>query len=229
MTNKLPIEKPEIQSPKPETKICVSLGEMPFDTCLQLASAWPLVEIRLDLIQPDPEKIELLAGQCRQWIATCRPGNLTERERKKLLAESIRSGATYVDIEYEAGVDYCRSLVNLAKKCRTKVIISYHNFESTPDIDTLNRIIRHSVVMGADIVKIAVTASSPADCALIMSLYGRHERLVVFAMGETGKITRIAAPLLGAEFTFASVDEANLTAPGQLTASKMEEIYRMLD
>ena len=210
-------------------KICVSLGGMPFERCLQLASAWPLVEVRLDLIhQIDPEKIELLAGQCRQWIATCRPGNLTDDGRFELLKAAIRSGATYVDIEYEAESAYHQLLINLAGKHQCKVIISYHNFESTPDADILNRIIRHSIVMGADFVKLAVTANFPADSARIMSLYEQHEHLVAFAMGEAGKITRIAAPFLGAAFTFASVDEAHLTAPGQLTASQMDEIYRIL-
>ena len=188
-----------------------------------------MVEIRLDLIQDiDIQKIELLSKHCRQWIATCRPGNLPDDKRSELLEASIRSGAAYVDIEYEAEPDYRRALVELAGKHRCKVIISYHNFESTPDADALHRIIRHSTVMGADCVKLAVTANSPADCARIMSLYEQHERLVAFAMGEAGRITRIAAPLLGAEFTFASADEAHLTAPGQMTASQMEEIFRML-
>ena len=213
---------------KPETKICVSLGGMPFGTCLQLASAWPLVEIRLDLLQLDPEKIEILAMQCRQWIATCRPGNLAERERTVLLSAAIRAGATYVDIEYEAEPNYRQALVSLARQYQCKVIISYHNFESTPDADTLNRIIRHSVVMGADCVKLAVTANSPADCSQIMSLYCRHDNIIAFCMGETGKITRIAAPFLGAAFTFASIDKAHLTAPGQLTASQMTGIFKML-
>ena len=209
-------------------KICVSLGGMPFDECMQFASMWSLVEIRLDLIhQIDTEKITLLARQCRQWIATCRPGNLTECERKELLSAAVRSGATYIDLEYEAEAAYRQPLVNLAGKYGCKVIISYHNFESTPDIETLNRIIRHSTVMGADCVKLAVTANSSADCAKIMSIYSKHNNLIAFAMGEVGKITRIAAPLLGAEFTFASVDEAHITAPGQLTASQMEEIYRI--
>jgi len=211
------------------SKICVSLGGIPFTSCLQLASAWPLVEIRLDLLRLDPEKIEILAMQCRQWIATCRPGNLTERERTVLLAASVRSGATYVDIEYEAEPDYRQALIDLAKEHQCKVIISYHNFETTPDADTLDRIIRHSEVMGADCVKIAVTANSPADCSRVMSLYSRHDRIVAFAMGDAGKITRIAAPFLGAGFTFASVDETHLTAPGQLTASQMELIFRILD
>jgi 3-dehydroquinate dehydratase-1 len=208
--------------------ICVSLGEMPFGTCLQLASAWQLVEIRLDLMDLDPEKIDILAMQCRQWIATCRPGKHTERERTVLLAASIRSGATYVDIEYEAEPAYRQALIDLAKQYQCKVIISYHNFESTPDTDTLNQIIRHSTAMGADCVKLAVTACTKADCARVISLYELHDHLVAFAMGDVGKITRVAAPFLGAAFTFVSVDQARLTAPGQLTAAQMEMIYRIL-
>ena len=209
-------------------KICVSLGGMPFGTCLQLASACPMVEIRLDMFQLDPEKIEILAMQCRQWIATCRQGTLTERERTVLLSAAIRSGATYVDIEYEAEPVYRQTLVDLAKQFQCNVIISYHDFGTTPDADTLNRIITRSFEMGANCVKLAVTANSPADCARVMSLYARHDHIVAFAMGDIGKITRVAAPFLGAEFTYATVDEAHLTAPGQLTASQMEVIYRII-
>ena len=209
--------------------ICVSLGAMPFHTAMQLASMFPLVEVRLDLLRPDPEKIDMLAMQCRQWVATCRPGNLSEHERTVLLSAAIRSGATYVDIEYEAEPEYRHPLVSLARQYPCKKIISYHNFESTPDIDTLNLIVDRSVKMDADYVKLAVTANSPADCARIMSLYDRYEHIIAFAMGDVGKITRVAAPFLGAVFTFVSVDEAHITAPGQLTASQMEVIYRILN
>lgn len=210
-------------------KICISLGEMPFGICLQCASAYPLVEIRLDLMNLDPEKIDLLAMQCRQWIATCRPGKYSDNERTVLLAASIRAGAAYVDIEYEADPAYRQTLVDLARQYQCRVIISYHNFESTPHSPVLHRIIKRSAAMGADDVKLAVTANSKTDCARIMSLYSRYKNLIAFAMGESGKITRIVAPLLGAAFTFASVDEAHLIAPGQLTASQMEIIYRILD
>ena len=210
-------------------KICVSLGGMPFHTCMQLALKLPLVEVRLDLLKPDPEKIELLAMQCRQWIATCRPENFTEQERTAFLSAAIRAGATYVDIEYEAEPAYRQPLIDLAQQYQCKIIISYHNFELTPDIEALNLIAKRSAEMGADCVKIATTANSPADCARVMSLYDRHEHIIAFAMGDIGKITRIAAPFLGAGFTFASIDEAHLTAPGQLTASQMEVIYRAMN
>lgn len=207
-----------------KSKICVSLGGMPFAKCLQLASVFPLVEIRLDLLNLTPQKVETLAMQCRQWVATCRSGNLNDYERTVLLSAAIRSGATYVDIEYDSEIAYRQQLIVLAKRLRSKLIISYHNFETTPDVDILNQIIEQAKNMDADLVKLAVTANSPADSAKIMSLYSQHNNLIAFAMGDVGKITRIAAPFLGAEFTFAAVNEKHLTAPGQMTASQMEEI-----
>ena len=206
-------------------KICVSLGDIPFLKCMELASICNLVEIRLDLLKIDTDKIELLALQCRQWIATCRPGDLTERERTELLAASVRSGAAYIDIEYEAEKEYRQPLIDLAKRLGCKVIISYHNYEITPDVDYMKQIIECSKAMGADYVKIAVMANNYADCARLMFLYSLYpENILAYAMGEVGKITRVAAPFLGAKFTYASIDEAQKTALGQLTAMQMETI-----
>lgn len=208
--------------------ICVSIGDTDFGTCMQLAASLPLIEVRLDMMRMDAGQIEMLAMQCRRWIATCRPGSYPDQERMELLSAAIRAGATYVDIEYESEAGYRQTLVNLAKQMQCEIIVSYHNFESTPDVDVLERIIDRSVSIGADCVKIATTATSFADCARILSLYQRHASLIAFAMGEAGKITRVAAPFLGAGFTFASVDEAHVTAPGQLTVSEMEVIYHIL-
>ena len=210
-------------------KICISVCERDFLKCLQLAAASPLIEVRLDLMKLNPEEIDILAMQSREWIATCRPGNYTEYERTVLLSAAIRSGATYVDIEYESDEEYRQPIIDLAKRLHSKVIVSYHNFELTPDIDSLNNIIRNSFEMGADIVKLAVMPQSVADCARIMSLYEAHRNIIAFAMGDMGKITRVAAPLLGGIFTYASVDEMHLAAPGQLSVSQLEVIYRMLE
>ena len=212
------------------SKICVSIGDTPFFTCLKLASIYPLVEIRLDQMKLDPEKIDILSMQCRQWIATCRPGKYTERERTTLLSASIHAGAAYVDIEYESDPEYRKTLTDLAKRNHCKVIISYHNYESTPAISEMNEIVvRSKKEMNADYVKLAVTANHSFDCLELMKIYLTHDNLIAFAMGEAGKITRIAAPFLGAAFTYASVDHANQTAPGQLTVSEMETIFRIIN
>ncbi len=48
-------------------------------------------------------------------------------------------------------------------------------------------------------------------------------------MGDAGRITRVAAPLLGSEFTFASPGEGRETAPGQMSASQLNAIYKILN
>jgi 3-dehydroquinate dehydratase-1 len=211
------------------SKICVSIGEADFAACMEWAAMFPLVEIRLDLMQLDEKKIQQLAGKCRQWVATCRQGKYADGERAAQLTAAIRAGATYVDIEYEAEETYRNPLVEIAKNSGVQVIISYHNFDTTPEIPTLTAIIEQSLNMGADWVKLAVTAHSPADAANIMSLYGQYSRLIAFAMSDAGKISRIAAPFLGAPFTFAAISDIRPTAPGQLSADQMQKIFEIVD
>jgi 3-dehydroquinate dehydratase len=47
-------------------------------------------------------------------------------------------------------------------------------------------------------------------------------------MGDLGKITRIASLLLGAAFTYASIDDRKKTAPGQIDSKKLKEILEMI-
>jgi 3-dehydroquinate dehydratase type I len=195
---------------------------------MKLAAMFPLVEIRFDLMQLDDEKIRQLADRCRQWIATCRKGKYADRERAAQLTTAICAGATYVDVEYEAEEAYRKSLTDIAKANGTQVIVSYHNFDATPEISALTTVVQQSLDMGADWVKLAVTARSPADVAKVMSLYGQCNRLIAFAMSDIGKISRITAPFLGAPFTFASIDDFRTTAPGQLSANKMQKIFDII-
>jgi len=63
------------------------------------------------------------------------------------------------------------------------------------------------------------------DNSILLSLYQNGKRMVVFGMGELGKISRIISPFLGAEFTFASVDDTLNTAPGQISFDKLNYIH----
>lgn len=83
--------------------------------------------------------------------------------------------------------------------------------------------------MGADVAKVATQVNSKADNARLLSLYSNEKALVVLGMGEKGKITRLIASLLGAEFTFASMDDGEATAPGQISYSKMKTLIENLN
>ena len=52
--------------------------------------------------------------------------------------------------------------------------------------------------------------------------------MVIIGMGEQGVISRVAAPLLGAEFTFAAAETGQETAPGQISKDKLLSIIRQI-
>lgn len=209
--------------------ICVSIANMDRDACLSLVSDFHVVEIRLDLLDLTADDMAAITQKARCWVATCRPGAYSPEKRMEQLSQAIQAGASYVDIEYESVPVFREPLVKLARSKGCKVMISYHDFKQTPNRETLCRIIRQSFNMGADRVKLATMANTKADSARILSLYDDFDRLLAFAMGTEGRISRLAAPLLGADFTYASAGEGTETAPGQFTASQLEVIYAVVN
>jgi 3-dehydroquinate dehydratase/shikimate dehydrogenase len=108
-------------------------------------------------------------------------------------------------------------------------IVSFHDFSSTPA--DLEAIYARLTATGADIVKIAVHANQITDTIPLWKLLERarveDKKLVPIAMGEAGKWTRILGLAHGAFMTYCSLGEGGETAPGQLTAEEMLEVYRV--
>ena len=207
--------------------ICISIGNTTIERCLELAGKYPFTEIRLDMIELALSDMEQVTKQ-GQWVATCRPDRLNPGQRMEILVNAIDKGASYIDIEYESEPDFRDILIKHAKNTGCKSIISYHNFTDTPSKNTLHSIIKDSFSMGCDRVKLATMANSYIDTVRIMSLYEDFKSIIAFTMGEKGKISRIAAPVLGADFTYASADEHEATAPGQITAKDLSCIYNTI-
>jgi len=65
-------------------------------------------------------------------------------------------------------------------------------------------------------------------CSRLLSLYSYGNPIISIGMGHEGKITRIAATLLGAPFTYASIDDSKKTAPGQFDSEKLKTIIDMI-
>lgn len=53
---------------------------------------------------------------------------------------------------------------------KTKVILSSHNFENTPTDKALETTLQSMWASGADVAKIATTASDITDCARVLTL-----------------------------------------------------------
>lgn len=208
--------------------ICVAISDKDPQKALDILDKVEMAEIRLDLTGYNKEAIEIVFGHKTKTIATCRPNKMSAIRQKETLIQAINAGANYVDIEIEADKDLQKEIIRHAKMKNCKVIISYHNFENTPGLRELYQIVDQCFELGADIAKIATMSHSTKDNARLLSLYNNDKQVVALGMGEKGKMTRIIAVLLGAEFTFAAMDEGEATAPGQIKYTEMKELFNQI-
>ncbi len=182
-----------------------------------------LVEFRLDWIKTPPNLARLIENRPTPIIVTCRrredQGRWrgTEEQRQTLLRSAIASGVEFVDIE----MDIAKAIRRYGK---TKRIVSYHNFEETPE--NLEEIYKEMLDLDADVIKIVTMANSPADGARMLKLVQESEKPTVgFCMGEFGQFTRVLCGKMGSPFTYASFSSERELAPGQISFKDMVEIY----
>lgn len=106
-----------------------------------------------------------------------------------------------------------------------KVIISHHDFEKTPEAESIVRLVKVMEGVGADICKLAVMANSEEDAKTLLKVTAYLTQkdigpIVTIAMGEYGKVTRVAAGKYGSCITFAAGVTAS--APGQIDVNAMK-------
>ena len=111
----------------------------------------------------------------------------------------------------------------------SRVICSHHDFGGVPS--DLDQIYERMAATPARILKIAVQADDATDCLPIFRLLERAQRegreMIAIAMGQAGVMTRILGPSRGSFLTYGSLDDESATAPGQLTARELREVYRI--
>ncbi len=225
---------------QPFPKICVALGLPRIETLLahayqELASGESFLELRLDYL-PAPERgvaaIRTILEKHPQTtiLATCRRHHNSGRfegsiERElEILNAAIDAGAQAVDVEIESAEAAAAGAAQL--RTRAKLILSWHNFDTTPNLDpVLRRLTRHS----ADAYKLAAAARKPSDVGRLLAIGEKHPKLplILLAMGEIGFASRVLSPVYHGLFTYASPCSVAGTAAGQVSAHLLREQYRI--
>jgi 3-dehydroquinate dehydratase type I len=225
--------------------ICIPIAATTTETAMAQmekgASLADVLELRIDQIR-DVDLQQLMNGKRsgKRILVTNRhkdegggfPGN--ERERVELLKDAVALGADYVDIELRTEKHLIKELVTQIKRYygRTKWIISTHDFSGTPPEGVLKKRFDACSKTGADIVKICTYAHKLEDNLRVLGLIpyaqNKDRAIIALCMGEKGKISRVMAPLLGASWSYASLEKGAESAPGQLTAEEMRLIYRLV-
>jgi 3-dehydroquinate dehydratase-1 len=120
-------------------------------------------------------------------------------------------------------------MVEEAKEGNTRVIISHHDFNSTPSEEKMLRVLRDELRAGADIAKLAVRANNMGDVLRLLEVTleaSRYGRVCTISMGEYGRLSRMASPLFGSVLTYGYVSTP--TAPGQLSLVELRQALRIL-
>ncbi|HEM6371501.1 TPA: type I 3-dehydroquinate dehydratase [Streptococcus suis] len=163
-------------------------------------------------------------------IRTTREGghlDLSDQEYVDLIKEvAAIYQPDYIDFEYysyQSVFDQMLEFPNL--------VLSYHNFEETPA--NYLEIMSELTSLSPAVVKMAVLANSEQDVLDVMN-YTRgfktlnaEQTFATIAMGELGKITRIAGVITGSCWTFASLDE--VSAPGQMSLANTRKFLEILE
>lgn len=104
-------------------------------------------------------------------------------------------------------------------------IISFHDFTGSADDPEA------IYLQKADVIKIAVQIDEITESIKIWKLLEKTKKegreIIPIAMGEAGKWTRILGLAHGAYMTYAALDDESGTAPGQITAKDMRDVYRV--
>jgi 3-dehydroquinate dehydratase type I len=204
----------------------------------KIARANPLadvLELRLDVMESF-RLTDMLQAASKPLIVTYRSkeegghGSADDETRADYLFEAIEAHVDYVDMEYRMPMEVQRRILQNRRK--TKVIVSVHILDSTPPEEELEEILKSLTRTQADIVKIITQAQQPVDNLRVMNLIPRATgmglKIIALCMGEKGRISRIASPLLGGYLTFASLEQGEESADGQIPVKEMREMMERL-
>lgn len=208
--------------------LCRSVVEKGYENVLKAIEDAEMAEIRIEETGMTVEEVSKLFSSHNNLLATCRPVNLNDSQRIELLKAAISAGAKWVDIEIESDSVFTAEMVAFAKEKGCKVIISYHNYDLTPEKEELNKIVKESKEKGADLIKLACQVNNVQDNGRLMCLYAQKAPILAIGMGKLGMLTRIAALKMGAPFTFVRGNAIRETAPGQLGENEIKEILNHL-
>jgi 3-dehydroquinate dehydratase / shikimate dehydrogenase len=222
-------------------RVCVAVIGSDADEIIQkaepLARDNSFLEFRLDYIS----KPALALGKIKRFLeshhgtvvtATCRRATSGGKFRGSIasqldvLGKAAAAGCQLVDVELQTATK-CKSEQLQKLRSRAGLILSFHDFRGTKKLDeTLEKM----QAFPADYYKVVSTATTLSDNVEMIKFLGREgdrHSIVSMCMGEQGIISRVLGVRAGSVFTYASASAGEETAPGQVTAQELRNVYRI--
>lgn len=132
----------------------------------------------------------------------------------------------YIDFEFYSHRDVFEEMLEFSN-----LVLSYHNFQETPE--NMMEILSELTSFSPKLVKVSVMAHNEQEVLDLMNYTRGFKTLnpeqdyVTISMGKVGKISRLTADLTGSSWSYASVGEES--APGQIPLENMRRIRELLN
>ncbi|MGI4829020.1 MAG: shikimate dehydrogenase [Janthinobacterium lividum] len=204
-----------------------------------LLPEFPFQEFRLDSL-PDPlsafQELGPHLASCTQvlFLATCRrlpSGGFfkgTPEAELTVLLQAARLGFHLVDLALESAEALPGDAVQQLRAAGARVLLSWHDFQRTGDLGAVMERMR---LFSPDFCKVVPTAETLSDSLPLLHLLraasSSGPKLIGVSMGEPGVVTRVLGVREGSAFTFAAATPEEATAPGQIAAQTLRELYRV--
>jgi 3-dehydroquinate dehydratase/shikimate dehydrogenase len=244
----LPLTAPALiflMDPPHKPRICISVCEATVAALQRslaaAAEVCDLIEVRLDCLTPAELETgaslitTLLEKSSCQTILTFRP--VEQGGRRPIKQETRRafwSSAIFSESFFDVELDLVEELSLMESSPPlpidwSRTVCSHHDFRGVPR--NLDEIYERLASTPARVLKIAVLANDATDCISVFNLLRRAGKegreMIAIAMGPAGIATRILGPSRGAFLTYASPEGGTVTAPGQISAGELRDVYRL--
>ncbi|HEY6070380.1 MAG TPA: type I 3-dehydroquinate dehydratase [Chthoniobacterales bacterium] len=219
MTTRRPVKEstPRRNPMKAGRPLLVGVIATPADLRFALAMRQPpdLFELRLDCLCDIASRLERKSNKLRApIIITARDpreggaNNLSLNKRRELLSRFLPR-AKYLDVEL-GSARALKPLLAEARKRNVRVILSFHDFESTPSSRSLRAKAASAKTLGANIFKVATLTNKPADLARLVGFLSDGDvDLPVSAMGlgKLGAISRLLLARCGSVLNYGALQQ----------------------
>lgn len=138
-----------------------------------------------------------------------------------------------VDVEKANPIEFIEEVKSIVRANGVKLVISTHDFSSTPEEEEILNRIKESKAMGADIAKVCYLPQDFKDVLNVAKATYRARAgeciipLITVSMGALGGITRVMGREIGSDLSFLSA--AGASGPGQMNIEDYREMKKIID
>ena len=213
-----------------------SVGDLEFLAASpETQESFDLLEFRLDRLHDHLDMAEtLMSGAAVPILITTRHpaegghGNLNAEDRTSLLRRFLPL-CDLIDLEMRF-LDEQAAFAQEAREAGKTIVASLHDFENTPTMEILERVIASARKAAAGVAKISVHLDRHDDLAalarLVEAIRASGYPISAMGMGGIGKLSRLVLASAGSCLNYGYLREAHVN--GQWQASELLRLYREL-